>query len=61
MNKTIKQLIYSIAYSVQRNVDFIDFSGIQNKSTLEFRYLMKNILSLKEYYDNLKKKENKDE
>lgn len=49
-----------IAYSIQKNAEFIDFSKIPN--AYEIRYLCRDIITLQEHYKNYREnKEVKDD
>lgn len=51
----VNKLMYQVAYTVVKYAEFIDFSKLADENALAFRYLATNILTLKDYYSNLKK------
>lgn len=62
MESKKKRLIeYSIAYTVQKYSDLIDFKKIANKSILEYRHLLANIVALREEFELIRKKREKHE
>lgn len=63
LSKTdLRKLKSRIAYSIQKNSEFIDFSGIGRVNELELRYLLKDIITLQKHYKLFREnKEVKDE
>lgn len=49
-HKQLTKVKHSIAYTIQKYADCIDFSGLSERDVLAFRYLMKDIISLQEHY-----------
>lgn len=53
-NKELKKMKHNVAYTIQKYYSCIDFSKLSEVDALAYRYLMSEILALKEHYDEIK-------